>query len=655
MDITRDAAEDAETFGFAAYLLAVDGDAAAAPASLADLIAHMRRSGANAIVCYEDPATAIARHLQSGQPLPKTLAAWKAMAQDYLAPCRKSGRRIALCRAAHDAAGADSLNAQLSQRFAKTTFPKLTPTGATPDAFFIALASLATEHDSAIRDLIHEFQARSIDPSETPSDASDSLVTLLSRWSERHDLFSGQILEANGQVATLRQTVTTLTQERDTARRAEQTQGEAATRLNHQIDALEVALQASVGDIEKLKAAQKSSLEAHEKQTTEHTIHMTSLTHERDAARKGEQEHSEIANLLNRQVSELEAVLQTTGGDVAKLKAEQKSNLEAHQKQTAERDTRIAALSKERDTARIQLEALHSDHKAQLDILNARIDAKTQNVTTLIKERDTARVRIEALQSDHKTQVEAFESRIDEQTHRFDELQGQHTTVQAQIEALHSDHKAQVEALDSRIDEQTLRFDDLQGRHTTAQAQIEALHSDHKAQLDILNARIAAETQNVTALIKEQELARTQISDAAQIETMLGQQVGELKQALVTTDARLRVVETEKNNLQQSLGIETTDMEQILQDTRHMLATVRGDWQQKLGSRDTLKQHVRQFEAALEMMEKRRADARHNSEQITQELQTENERLQSQLEAVYASTSWRITTPMRSIKRLVRK
>ncbi|KPP86156.1 MAG: HOOK protein [Rhodobacteraceae bacterium HLUCCO07] len=332
---------ESEAFGFAAHLLGPDGSGTQMPVGVSELAGHLERSGTQGIIIYEDPSTVIAHLLESGRPLNKALAQWRAVAQEHLALCRKSGRRIALCGTTQDSAEAVILSEQLSERFAKTKLPGLSTAVSPPDPFFVALAALSAGRDSVTRDMIEELLARSIVPPVSPvnlsvDDPESSLETLLGRWNSAHTEFGSQVVDLNGQVAQLEKTlhetsesleetrkalgsaegslakkisalnsqgqeIANLIKERDTAQTAEEKQSRTAVLLNHQVSELEAALKSRVDEVIRLNADRKALVETHEKK-----------------------------------VSELEAALKSRADEVTRLNADRTALLEKHEKKVTE-------------------------------------------------------------------------------------------------------------------------------------------------------------------------------------------------------------------------------------------------------------------------------------------------------------------------------
>lgn len=145
-------------------------------------------------------------------------------------------------------------------------------------------------------------------------------------------------------------------------------------------------------------------------------------------------------------------------------------------------------------------------------------------------------------------------------------------------------------------------------------------------------------------LTAEIEALRARIQDAAQIETILCQQLADLKQALLDMDARSRAAEAENQLLKRGEGAEDAIMVQLVQEAQQALQRLHTEWACHDTASEAVQDFVRQTETALGMVERR-----------SRGLHLDIARLQSELHAVYTSTSWRVTGPMRSVKRVFQR
>lgn len=145
-------------------------------------------------------------------------------------------------------------------------------------------------------------------------------------------------------------------------------------------------------------------------------------------------------------------------------------------------------------------------------------------------------------------------------------------------------------------------------------------------------------------LTAEVEALRARIQDAAQIETILCQQLADLKQALLDMDARSRAAEAENQLLKRGEGAEDAIMVQLVQEAQQALQRLHKEWACRDTASEAVQDFVRQTETALGMVERR-----------SRGLHLDIARLQSELHAVYTSTSWRVTGPMRSVKRVFQR
>ncbi len=613
MDITRDTPDNAETFGLVAYRLGDTVGAGAGRAGLADLAAHVAGGKSQAIVVIEDPVVSIARQLQDGASLDASVARWSKIAEDYLAQCRRGGRRIALCQPAANDAGVEDLHRRLAQRFPEATLPTLLQAGGMPEIFYVSLVRLAAAREGRFHDLLEEIQARCINPSDEATESEESLSSLLTRWRAQHDVFHTQSAELKGQADALQQSLAVLAQDLEAARKGQETQTQTAALLNGQVTELETVLKYLSSEAEKLKAEQKARDEAHQAQSAEQSTQIATLTAERDEARSR----------------------------MAAVEAERNAQVDALNARLSEQSRQTSDLQREVSAASIRIETLQSLHRTQIDELNAQIADQTQAVGALTEQRDAALTRLAALETAGMVQVEELNARITDQARSIIALSEERDAALARFDALQSADTVQIEELRARISDQTQTVSSLIAERDAVLARIADLQAASQKQLDAMNARISSQTQTVTSLAQERDAVRGQIHEAAQIEAILGQQMTELKQALIVTDTRYRAVEAEKQNLQRAENSQDPNTEKQLQEAQKTLAKVQGEWQRNSGSADAFRQYVRQSDTALGMMEKRR-----------RELQAQTERLQAQLDAVYASTSWRVTGPLRSVRRL---
>ena len=261
----------------------------------------------------------------------------------------------------------------------------------------------------------------------------------------------------------------------------------------------------------------------------------------------------------------------------------------------------------EQDLAGIHdtLETAMHDQQAHVQELVAQIDAYAQMVQTLTAARDTSQQALEAA----ATQIKATQATQADMQSRIDKKNKQIGTLTAERNWVRDKRKEHEEEA--------------------------AAHKRSLAELDTQKSHLeAALAEQTTALEQARETLGATQSATAEREALKEQMQAEL----AAKTAALALADENHREMSTQMSTQICQLEEA----------VRFSYVEHSGSDDSakeaLRQMVRQLEISLSMLQSRQRD-----------VQEEKDSLQSQLDSLHTSTSWRVTGPMRSVSRLVRK
>ena len=279
----------------------------------------------------------------------------------------------------------------------------------------------------------------------------------------------------------------------------------------------------------------------------------------------------------------------------------------------------------EQDLAGIHdtLETAMHDQQAHVQELVAQIDAYAQMVQTLTAARDTSQQALEAaatqIKANQATQAD-MQSRIDKKNKQIGTLTAERNWVRDKRKEHEEEAAAHKRSLAQLEDEKK---------------SLETLLAKKSAELDTQQSHLeAALAEQTTALEQARETLGATQSAAAEREALKEQMQAEL----AAKTAALALADENHREMSTQMSTQICQLEEA----------VRFSYVEHSGSDDSakeaLRQMVRQLEISLSMLQSRQRD-----------VQEEKDSLQSQLDSLHTSTSWRVTGPMRSVSRLVRK
>lgn len=302
----------------------------------------------------------------------------------------------------------------------------------------------------------------------------------------------------------------------------------------------------------------------------------------------------------------------------------------------------------EQDLAGIHdtLETAMHDQQAHVQELVAQIDAYAQMVQTLTAARDTSQQALEAaaaqIKANQATQAD-MQSRIDKKNKQIGTLTAERNWVRDKRKeheeeaAAHKKSLAQLEdekkSLETLLAEKSAEFD-------TQKSHLEAAMAEKSAELDAQKNHLeAALAEHTTALGQARETLIATQNDQQTLLTERDTLKEQMQAELAAKTAALALADENHREMSTQMSTQICQLEEAVR-----FSYVEHSDNSNDTAKEALRQMVRQLEISLSMLQSRQRD-----------IQADRDSLQAQLDSLHTSTSWRVTGPMRSVSRLVRK
>jgi hypothetical protein len=283
----------------------------------------------------------------------------------------------------------------------------------------------------------------------------------------------------------------------------------------------------------------------------------------------------------------------------------------AHEQQTQTRQQQVNAqntllvdqiVGLEQNLADIHdnLETVMHDQQAHVQELVTQIDTHGQMVQVLTAARETGRQALEAAVNQIKT----------------------HQTTQAGMQSRIDEKNKQIGTLTAERDAARVKQQTQQGEASTEKKRLESA-------LEAARLTDANHQKTISVLTAERDAARVK------------QQTEEQKMS-AALEAQTATVQISSENHQEMVTQMSGQISQL--ESAMRFNPPQQDGGGKETGKEALRQIVRQLEVSLSMFQSRQS-----------KVQEQNDVLQAELTALHNSTSWRVTGPMRSVTRLVRR
>ena len=406
------------------------------------------------------------------------------------------------------------------------------------------------------------------------------------------------------------------------------------------------------------------------------------LTSELDAARGTLLQRDARIETLASELAERDARIETLASELAERDArietlaselaERDARIETLASELAERDARIETLASELAERDARIETLASElaeRDARIETLASELaerDARIEALASELAERDA---RIEALASElaeRDARIEALASELAERDARIETLASELAERDARIETLASElaeRDARIETLASELAERDARIETLASELAERDARIETLASElaeRDARIEIQTADLDT-TRNALAERDERIVTLTSELDAAR-GTLLqrDERIEALASELAERDARIETLAFELAERDARIEIQTADLDttrNALAERDERIVTLTSELDVARGTvaeRDTrIDALTSELDTSLETLAERNA----RSEMLAAELGATREQLSArderinqldtELRQTRASTSWRLTRPVR--------